>query len=135
MSAHGKNAASVNEPDGQLLVWNLHLQTRPEFIFYAQSDITTAMFSPFHANLIVGGTYAGQILLWDTRAKSAPVLKSALSSTGHTHPVYYLDVVGTPNAHHILSASTDGTICSWQMDMLAKPFVCFTKLSNSVDYI
>lgn len=78
-------------------------------------------FSPFHPNLLIGGTYAGQILVWDTRSKSLPVLKSPLSASGHTHPVYSLSLVGTQNAHNLISASTDGTICSWTLDMLAQP--------------
>lgn len=79
------------------------------------------MFSPFHANLVIGGSYSGQILLWDTRAKSLPVLKTPLSASGHTHPVYSLALPGTQNAHNLVSASTDGTICAWVLDMLAKP--------------
>lgn len=30
-------------------------------------------------------------------------------------------MVGTQNAHNLISASTDGTVCSWTLDMLAKP--------------
>jgi len=78
-------------------------------------------FSPFHANLLFGGTYSGQILLWDTRAKHLPVLKSPLSAAGHTHPVYAMQVVGTQNAHNLISTSTDGLVCSWLVDMLAQP--------------
>lgn len=36
------------------------------------------------------GTYSGQIVLWDTRAKSLPVQRTPLSAAGHTHPVYSL---------------------------------------------
>lgn len=79
------------------------------------------MFSPFHPNLVIGGTYSGQILLWDTRSKSLPVLKTPLSASGHTHPVYSLALPGTQNAHNLVSASTDGTVCAWVLDMLAKP--------------
>lgn len=86
-----------------------------------QSDVLSVAFSPFHPNLLIGGTYAGQILVWDTRSKSLPVLKSPLSASGHTHPVYSLSLVGTQNAHNLISASTDGTICSWVLDMLAQP--------------
>lgn len=78
-------------------------------------------FSPFHPNLVIGGTYSGQILIWDTRARSLPVLKTPLSAAGHTHPVYALQLVGTQNAHNLVTASTDGTVCSWMLDMLARP--------------
>ncbi|KAG0030526.1 hypothetical protein BGZ81_002540 [Podila clonocystis] len=121
VSSYNKNPLAVNEPDGIVCVWNIHLADRPEFVFHSQSDVLTVRFSDFHPNLIIGGTYSGQILLWDTRAKSLPVLKTHLSVGGHTHPVYALDMVGTQNAHNLISVSTDGTMCSWQLDMLAQP--------------
>ncbi|KAG0340071.1 hypothetical protein BG004_006569 [Podila humilis] len=121
VSSYNKNPLAVNEPDGIVCVWNIHLADRPEFVFHSQSDVLTVRFSDFHPNLIIGGTYSGQILLWDTRAKALPVLKTHLSVGGHTHPVYALDMVGTQNAHNLISVSTDGTMCSWQLDMLAQP--------------
>ena len=114
-----------HEPDGIVQVWNVHLHDRAEYIFQAQSDILVAKFSPFHANLMIGGTYSGEVLLWDTRARWVPVQKSPLTGSGHSHPIYAMDVVGTQNAHNIISCSTDGTVCSWTMDMLAQPQECF----------
>lgn len=121
MSAHTKNAAAPHDPDGVLQVWNIHLQDRPEYVFHAQSDILVAKFSPFHPNVMVGGTYSGEVLLWDTRAKAGPVQKSPLTGSGHTHPIYAVDIVGTQNAHNIVSCSTDGNVCGWAVDMLAQP--------------
>lgn len=115
------NGASSDVSDGLVLVWNLHLADRPEFVFHAQTDVLSISFSPFHPNLVIGGTYSGQILIWDTRAKHAPVLKSPLSAAGHTHPVYSMQIVGTQNANNLITASTDGTVCSWMLDMLARP--------------
>jgi dynein intermediate chain len=83
--------------------------------------VLSVLFSPFNPSLIIGGTYSGQILIWDTRARSLPVLKTPLSATGHTHPVYSLQMAGTQNAHNLVSASTDGLVCSWTLDMLARP--------------
>jgi dynein intermediate chain len=37
------------------------------------------------------------------------------------HPVYCLSVVGTQNAHNLISVSTDGRLCSWSLDMLSQP--------------
>lgn len=90
---------------------------------FAQSDVLSVRFSPFHSNLIFGGTYSGQILLWDTRSKHLPVLKTPLSAAGHTHPVYAMQMVGTQNAHNLITSSTDGMVCSWLVDMLAQPQV------------
>ena len=91
--------------------------------FALQTDVLSVAFSPFHSNLIFGGTYSGQILLWDTRAKHLPVLKTPLSAAGHTYPVYAMKMVGTQNAHNLITSSTDGMVCSWLADMLAQPQV------------
>ncbi|KAH9852044.1 dynein intermediate chain [Lenzites betulinus] len=120
-ASYNKNPAAINEPDGIVAVWNSHLLERPEFIFHSQSDVLSVTFSPFHSNLVFGGTYSGQILLWDTRSKHLPVLKTPLSAAGHTHPVYAMQMVGTQNAHNLITSSTDGTVCSWLVDMLAQP--------------
>lgn len=37
------------------------------------------------------------------------------------HPVYCMAVVGTQNAHNLISISTDGRMCSWSLDMLGQP--------------
>ena len=121
LAAYTKNPSAPHDPDGLVQVWNMHLHDRPEFVFHAQSDVLTAKFSPFHPNLIIGGAYSGQVLLWDTRAKQAAVQKTPLTGTGHTHPVYSVDIVGTQNANNIISCSTDGVVCGWTVDMLAQP--------------
>ncbi|KAL2131151.1 hypothetical protein VTI74DRAFT_5462 [Chaetomium olivicolor] len=129
LAAYTKNPTAPHDPDGIVQVWNLHLHDRPEFVFHAQSDILTAKFSPFHPNLIIGGAYSGQVLLWDTRARSAPVQKTPLTGSGHTHPVYCVDIVGTQNANNIISCSTDGAVCGWSVDMLAQPQESMTLLA------
>jgi len=103
----------------------MHLHSRPEYTFHSTSDILTAKFSPFHPSLIVGGSYSGQVLLWDTRSRTPlPVQKTPLTGAsigGHTHPVYSISLVGTQNANNIISCSTDGVVCGWTVDMLSLP--------------
>ncbi|RKF77656.1 Cytoplasmic dynein 1 intermediate chain 2 [Golovinomyces cichoracearum] len=121
LASYTKNPSAPYEPDGLVQIWNMYLHDRPEYVFHAQSDVLTAKFSPFHPNLIFGGCYSGQVLLWDTRAKSSPVLKTPLTGSGHTHPIYSIEIVGTQNANNIISCSTDGVICGWTADILAQP--------------
>jgi len=105
------------------LVWNMKFKTHtPEYIFHCQSPVMSACFAKFHPNLIVGGTYSGQIVLWDNRThKRTPIQRSPLSTAAHTHPVYCVKVVGTQNAHNLISISTDGKLCAWSLDMLSVP--------------
>jgi dynein intermediate chain len=122
LASYTKNPSAPHDPAGVLQIWNEHMPSRPEYVFHASSDILTAKFSPFHPSLVVGGCYSGQVLVWDTRSKShAPVQKTPLTGSGHAHPVYSIDIVGTQNANNIISCSTDGTVCTWSIDMLASP--------------
>ncbi|XP_024214669.1 cytoplasmic dynein 1 intermediate chain isoform X3 [Halyomorpha halys] len=114
---------SAHDPDGVCLVWNTKFKkTTPEYVFHCQSIVLTATFAKFHPNLILGGTYSGQVMLWDNRVqKRTPIQRTPLSATAHTHPVYCMRVVGTQNAHNLISISTDGRLCSWSLDMLSQP--------------
>lgn len=123
VASYGTNEEAPYEPDGVALVWNSKYKTTtPEYIFHCQSAITAACFAKFHPNLIVGGTYSGQIVLWDNRTKKrTPAQRSKLSASAHTHPVFCVDVVGTQNAHNLISISNDGKLCAWSLDMLTQP--------------
>lgn len=92
----------------------------------------STFFSEFNPTIIVGGTYSGQIVLWDMRAgRNTPVQQTPLSSiVGHTHPVYCMNVVGTKNAHNLVSVSTDGKLCVWSLENLLQPVVSRTKNSS-----
>ena len=121
LASYNGNPAAPHDPSGIVQVWSMQLRERPEYVFHAGSNVLTAKFSPFHPNLIVGGAYTGQVLIWDTREKSSPVRKTPLTGVGHTHPVYSVDIVGTQNANNIISVSTDGVVCGWAVDMLSQP--------------
>lgn len=123
VASYHNNEDSPHDPDGVCLIWNTKFKkTTPEYIFHCQSPVLAATFARFHPNLILGGTYSGQIVLWDNRVqKRTPVQRTPLSTAAHTHPVYCLSVVGTQNAHNLISVSTDGRLCSWNLDMLSQP--------------
>lgn len=126
LASYTKAANSSHSSPGLALIWNAHMPSRPEYTFTANSDILSARFSPYHPNLVLGGTYSGQVCLWDTRQRShdgAPVQRTPLAGErgGHAHPIYSVAVVGTQNASNIISVSTDGTTCAWSFDMLSKP--------------
>ncbi|XP_036396098.1 dynein, cytoplasmic 1, intermediate chain 2a-like isoform X1 [Megalops cyprinoides] len=123
VASYNSNEDAPHEPDGVALVWNMkYKKTTPEYVFHCQSAVMSAAFAKFHPNLVVGGTYSGQIVLWDNRSnKRTPVQRTPLSAAAHTHPVYCVNVVGTQNAHNLISISTDGKMCSWSLDMLSQP--------------
>lgn len=118
--------AHEDDHDGLVAVWNMHVRERPEFVFSAPTDVVSVLASPFHPHLIVGGTYSGQVLLWDTRHRDVPVQRTPLAfaahgATTHAAPVYSLRMIGSAHAHQLVSASMDGVVCTWSLDMLARP--------------
>eukprot|EP01088_Endostelium_zonatum_P020526 TRINITY_DN7616_c0_g1_i1.p1 TRINITY_DN7616_c0_g1~~TRINITY_DN7616_c0_g1_i1.p1 ORF type:complete len:875 (+),score=363.98 TRINITY_DN7616_c0_g1_i1:2490-5114(+) len=60
----------AGDADGVVCIWSIHgtLQ-RPEYVFTCQSPVTSVLLPKYHPTLVVGGTYSGQIVLWDTRTK------------------------------------------------------------------
>ncbi|XP_061738373.1 cytoplasmic dynein 1 intermediate chain 1 isoform X3 [Nerophis ophidion] len=123
VASYNNNEDAPHDPDGVALVWNIKFKkATPEYIFHCQSPVVSVGFARFHPNLLVGGTYSGQIVLWDNRShRRTPVQRTPLSAAAHTHPVYSVKVVGTQNANNLISVSTDGRMCSWSLDMLAQP--------------
>ncbi|XP_069120986.1 cytoplasmic dynein 1 intermediate chain 2-like isoform X18 [Argopecten irradians] len=123
VASYNTNDDAPHDPDGVALVWNVKFKKQtPEYVFHCQSAVMSSCFAEFHPNLVVGGTYSGQIVLWDNRVnKRTPVQRTPLSASAHTHPVYCVNVVGTQNAHNLISVSTDGKMCSWSLDMLSQP--------------
>lgn len=69
LASYHRNEEAVHEPEGVCLIWNMKFPKKnsPEYIFHCQSPLTSATLSKFHPNLIIGGTYSGQIVLWDSR--------------------------------------------------------------------
>jgi len=113
------------DPDGTVLIWNMHMPNRPEYSFYCNSAVLTAEFHPSNPKLIVGGCRSGQVVVWDTRAKRTPVDRTSLSR-GHTYPVYALRCLPVVNNNNLISVSTDGLLCQWNDASLAQP-------SNEID--
>jgi dynein intermediate chain len=93
-SSPTSRTASINDKaPGVVCIWSLALKGRPEFKFTASSPVLAVRFHEQDPQLIIGGCYSGQILLWDIRAKSLPVHRSNMAGKGHKHPVYSLCMV------------------------------------------
>ncbi len=127
---HAKHA--ISEPKGIIQVWNQHMKGKPEYVFTAETDILSACFAINQPQIIFGGGYSGQIFAWDMRLDNnnshGPILRSPLNEECHTHPVFTLANINlsstattNTNANGIITASTDGTVCAWASDLLAKP--------------
>ncbi|OAF67215.1 Cytoplasmic dynein 1 intermediate chain 1 [Intoshia linei] len=126
---------SVLNSDGLVMLWNLKYPKKsPEYTFTCHSTVLSLVFAPFHPNLIIGGTYSGQLVLWDMRSNHrSPVQHSSISAninSFHTNPVYCLKAIGTGNVYNLVSISTNGMLCLWNIDMLSQPQESIKLTSN-----
>ncbi|CAJ0586000.1 unnamed protein product, partial [Mesorhabditis spiculigera] len=122
--AYDTNQDQPSEPAGVLAVYSTKFKKdNAEFIFHTQSRITSIAFARYHPNLLLAGCYTGQICMWDNRVfnKKTPINRSPLSTMTHTQPIFSIQVVGTHNSSNLVSISTDGKMCSWNVDNLAQP--------------
>ncbi|VDK31926.1 unnamed protein product [Dibothriocephalus latus] len=53
--------------------------------------------------------------------KRTPVQRSTLTSWAHTQPLNTVQVIGSKNAHNIITLSSDGSMCVWSVEMLGEP--------------
>lgn len=104
------------------MLWSMALPGRPERKLSTHSPVLSLMFDPDDTNLLFGGTYSGQVVVWDVRASSnLPVRRTALGGT-HTHPVYSLaSRRDTHNSWSLVTASSDGLLCEFDSRNLLEP--------------
>ena len=105
---------------GCVLLWNLHLTSRPEYHFTSDSSILTAFFHPTQPRLIIGASASGQLLMWDTRSKSTPVNRTSLSNS-HSYPIY----CARQHGGQTVSISSDGYVCHWLDEQWHSPVTSF----------
>lgn len=108
--------------DGLILQWNRNLPNRYEQRLECETPVSTVKYNKYDPNIIIGGTYSGQILVWDSREKPTPIQRSTINSLCHTQPIFGLELHGSTQLDQIITMSTDGRICIWNPKNLSKPF-------------
>ncbi|XP_043914507.1 cytoplasmic dynein 2 intermediate chain 2 [Protopterus annectens] len=107
-----------------LCTWNLDrrgLNTKhPDIVLDVSSSVMCLAFHPSQPSLFAGGTYSGEVLVWDTSQTDDPLIsRTGFSDESHTEPVCQVGWIKNSvrsNQFHILSASSDGKILIWQLD-------------------
>mmetsp|Transcript_13315 Transcript_13315/g.21810 ORF Transcript_13315/g.21810 Transcript_13315/m.21810 type:complete len:730 (+) Transcript_13315:72-2261(+) len=147
-SSHGSVPSATPDSStsgGAVCLWSILLPTTPEFIFSAASPVLMVRFHPENVHLLIGACYSGQIVLWDTRLNTSrrPTQRSGSSGKCHKHPVYSMCLARRGNNSGpsttssrgndwvLITASTDGLLCHWDLDNLAEP-LSSTIISSSV---
>jgi dynein intermediate chain, cytosolic len=109
-----------NDPNGLMVLHNI-VKKKPELVIKHQTEFTSACFHQANPKYIIAGTFTGQILVYDIRVGSSPVLKSP-SSLGKQHslPIYSISNYGPENSNQVLSISNDGVVCIFNISNFSK---------------
>uniref|UniRef100_A0A3P8TLU7 Dynein, axonemal, intermediate chain 2b n=1 Tax=Amphiprion percula TaxID=161767 RepID=A0A3P8TLU7_AMPPE len=101
-------------------IWDVENPNRPELTLKPASPLVCLDYNPKDPHTLVGGSYNGQIVYWDTRRGSQPV---ELSSVEHSHrdPVYKIIWLQSKTGTDAFSASTDGQVLWWDVRRLSEP--------------
>ncbi len=92
-----------------------------DFVFVLQSAVMSTCFAKFHPNLVVGGTYSGQIVLWDNRAnKRTPVQRTPLSAAAHTVSVKGYSPVEVEKSMCFMILKYGSLLLNWHMCHIPK---------------
>lgn len=127
----GSKVSESDASSGMALVWSKINPNTPEFIFTSSSPVLVCRQLP-ESNLVIGGCYNGQILLWEMKTSTTlPMVRSNIAGRGHKHPIVNIFVNFIPtkdadnNSYEVFSVSSDGLICHWDIHKLSDPLECF----------
>lgn len=74
-----KLLAPKNEHVGLVLEWNMNVNSRPETVLHCESPVSKAMYHKYNPNVVLAGSYAGHIIMWDKRVRATPVFQSSVN--------------------------------------------------------
>jgi dynein intermediate chain len=112
-------------PHGVVNIWHLEDASKPKHTVYCQSSITQAQICPSDPNLLLAGSYGGQLLIWDLRSKSLPIQRSPQFSKGHSFPIVGVAFAESRHSSNVISLSSDGKFCVWVMNYFQNPSETF----------
>lgn len=107
-----------------LCTWNIDRRSidpnKPDASIDLSSCLMCIAFHPKLPSVIAGGTFNGEIQVWDTgREDETVIATSGLGSDSHREPVtkvlWSLDPSSKASKYQILSISGDGKVLVWQM--------------------
>lgn len=128
-----ENEWDSSETDGLVNIFSTQMPSQPELTLTCQSEITACVFHPMEPYLVIGGTFAGSVIVWDMREKrNYPIVKTPTTDSCIKSIKTY-----TKDNHYnnIISVSNDGKVCVWTLNMMKEPQKKIDLMSGSNEVI
>lgn len=106
---------------GAVCIWNIFSrgfdETNPDFVLDHSCCIMSVKCHPTNPALVAGGSFNGEIIVWDLVTPEQPLAISEINDFGHKEPVTDLNWVFDTNLSEYLLISTgaDGKILTWSL--------------------
>jgi dynein intermediate chain 2 len=100
-------------------IWDVHSPNTPEADLSPVAPLCCIQFNPKDQYLVAGGAYNGVVQYWDTRNPRQAAGKSLVQES-HKEPIYDLKWLMSKTGE-ILTVSTDGTTCIWDIKRMDRP--------------
>ncbi|XP_051907210.1 dynein axonemal intermediate chain 2 isoform X1 [Hippocampus zosterae] len=113
-----QKASADMSPDAY--IWDLENPNKPDLTLKPASPLVCLDYNPKDSHTLVGGSYNGQIVFWDTRKSGQSMDVSSLEQS-HRDPVYKTIWLQSKTGTEAFSASTDGQVLWWDVRRLSEP--------------
>jgi dynein intermediate chain, cytosolic len=132
LSAHIPTTSSSNVshevPDGVVSVWDVEYAVLQRALIDT-APVTCIAVHPMSPSLVIAGTAYGNILTWDMRGRTPTPFSRA--PTGSISVVRAIETTNS-SSPFVLSASEDGTVCTWTIANLNAPLDLLTARERAV---
>eukprot|EP00941_MAST-03F_sp_MAST-3F-sp1_P004632 g4632.t1 len=111
-------------------IWDLGRPAIPCNTLEPPSPLSVLRFHPLLSDTLLGGSYNGQISLFDVR-KSIRPCESSLIEKSHHDPIYEIHFTQGKSGNLISSVSTDGFLNWWDLRRLKEPIATTILLDST----
>mmetsp|Transcript_4572 Transcript_4572/g.8598 ORF Transcript_4572/g.8598 Transcript_4572/m.8598 type:complete len:549 (-) Transcript_4572:279-1925(-) len=138
--AYGRyDVSGWTDAPGAMCTWNLGRKeissTKPDVTIEVDNPVQCISFHPSHPALIAGGTFNGELYVWDLSREDPLRGRSRITDLSHREPVtqvvWHFNAAeaskhsAKENAYQVITLSSDGRVMVWNWQKLDHPVYAY----------
>jgi WD40 repeat protein len=117
-SSYGRDdMAGWCENPGAICIWRIFnkniVDNVPDIVLDHTASLMCCKFHPVNPSIIAGGSFNGEVIVWDLNIPEVPIRISIISDDSHTEPIADLEWIydSQSQSYLLVSAGCDGKVC------------------------